>query len=179
MVTHRQPDSGGNYSYTVSEYDVEFIMMNANDPRYPQSIFGAYTGDYGDPANIPLYVRDVNGMQIKGIPKNKGVLWGVYEWDTGVGNFRYRNMLSMTGEYFSHEFVREYDEVPDMQRWDMRLTWTNPDQSMKVSAFVENVLDDTQVRRVTVGGEGSNWRQGGTSLYPRFFGIDATWMFGQ
>jgi len=170
---------GGNYGYTISEYDTNFIMFNANDPRYPASMFGDTTvADGGDPSLVPLYTRNVNGMQIKGIPKNKGVIWGVYEWDTGMGIFRYRNVLSMTGEYFSHEFVREYERVPDMQRWDMRLTWTNPDQTLKVSAFIENVLDDTPVRRVGVGGEGSNWRQGGTSLYPRFFGIDATWMWG-
>ncbi len=171
---------GGNYSYTRSRYDTDFIVFNDNDPRFPASIFGCVAdpercGADVDPTLVPLYTRNVNNKQIKGIPEHKGALWASYEWNTNWGRVKFYNVLSITGSYFTNSFQRSFEKVPQRERWDMRLTWTSPDETLQFSAFMDNVLDKTYLRNVGVWGEEYDFWQYGVALYPRYFGLEFTY----
>ncbi len=174
---------GGNYSYTISEYNSTFLLVNNSDPRFPGSIFGGIIG--GDPFDAPpglleTYVRDVDGEQVKGIPKHKGVFWSDVSWTTDFGNFDWYLVVAMTGEYNSHTFSRpEYDLIPERERIDTRLTWRGHDGRWQVSAFVDNVLDKSYVRSIGIGGEGNDWIAQGSPLYPRYYGVEVFMRFGQ
>ena len=161
---------GGNYGYTISEYDGTYLLTNYNDPRYPRAVFGSDIAD-------PLYTQDVDGKQLQGIPKHKGVIWAAYAWQTGLGDFTFHTMVSMVGEFNYHEFSRPFDEVPSRERMDLRLTWVSLDDKWEVSAFVDNVFDDTALRNISQGGPGSNFRVSGIALFPRYMGIGATYTF--
>jgi iron complex outermembrane receptor protein len=161
---------GGNYGYTISEYDGTYLLTNYDDPRYPRAVFGSGIDD-------PLYTRNIDGEQIQGIPKHKGVVWAAYAWPTRLGDFTVHAMYAVTGEFFNHEFSRPFDEVPSRDRMDVRLTWASADDRWQVSAFVDNVFDDTALRDISQGGPGSNFRVSGIALFPRYMGIGATYAF--
>ena len=174
---------GGNYGYTISEYNDTFILANNNDPRYPESVFGGVIG--GDPFDAPpalfdTYVRDVDGEQVKGIPKHKGVIWTDVAWETDWGRFNWYVVASITGEYASHTFARpQYDIIPRRERYDTRVTWRSHDNTWQVSAFVDNITDERFVRSIGVGGEANDWILSGIPLYPRYYGLEVNWRFGQ
>ncbi len=127
------------------------------------------------PDLLAIYTKNVDGKQIKGIPKHKGALWAAYEMNTSWGRFKFYNVLSITGSYFTNSFQRSFEKLPQRERWDMRLTWTNLDETLEVSAFMDNVLDKTYLRSISMGGESFDWQLTGTPLYPRYWGIEMTY----
>ena len=89
-------------------------------------------------------------------------------------------MAAITGEYASHTFARaQYDIIPRRERYDTRLTWRSHSGTWQVSAFVDNILDESYVRSISIGGEVNDWQRQGTALYPRYYGMEVFWRFGQ
>lgn len=176
---------GGNYSYTESVFEAPFTFFNANDPRYPREILG---GDLNqDPCTLPddikaLYCIEVEGINLTGIPKHKATVWSSYSWNIPKGTFTWLNSLSYTGDYATNVFQRPWDEVPDRERWDMRLTFREASGQWSVSAFIDNVLDKTYIRHSDMEnrrtGYGANWPQRVVSLYPRYWGVEFEYSMG-
>ncbi|MBD3649195.1 MAG: TonB-dependent receptor [Pseudomonadales bacterium] len=176
---------GGNYSYTISEYDSKFTFFNEDDPRYPRNVFG---GDLSEnPCNMApeiraLYCLQVDGFQLTGIPEHKATAWASYTWYLAPGTLTWQGSVTYVGEYPTHPFNRPWDIVPERERVDMRLTFREGAGRWEASVFVDNVMDETYIRdsdmseRLT--GYGSNWPQRVIALYPRFWGAEFTYNFG-
>ncbi|HIL95064.1 MAG TPA: TonB-dependent receptor [Pseudomonadales bacterium] len=177
---------GGNYSYTSSQYDAPFTFFNEDDPRYPRNVFG---GDLSqDPCTMEpelrdLYCLNVDGYDLQGIPKHKLSAWTSYVWNMDIGSITWYGAYSYTGEYITHAFDRPWDRVPERERIDTRLTFRDQANRWNASIFVDNVLDNTYIRSADMDarrtGYGPNWAQRVVSLYPRYWGVEATYNFGQ
>jgi hypothetical protein len=94
------------------------------------------------------------------------------------GHFSFFVSYSYTGEQYANGYEYELDKIPDRFRSDMSLTWNNLENTLRVRAFINNVTDESNVRSVGNSGEGSNWRQTGSYLAPRYWGIDIRYSFG-
>jgi outer membrane receptor protein involved in Fe transport len=177
---------GGNYSYTISEYDAPYTFFNEDDPRYPRHVFG---GDLSEnpcdmtPELKALYCLEIDGYQLQGIPKHKATVWASYNWHLDAGMLTWLGSYSYTGEYDTSPFSRPWDEVPERDRIDMRLTFAEKNDRWSASLFVDNVMDDTYIRSSDMdarrSGYGGNWSQRVVSLYPRYWGLDMTYNFGR
>jgi iron complex outermembrane receptor protein len=162
---------GGNYSYTDATYDEDYFVVVNDDPSLPPSLFG------GPAVSPDLYIVNAKGAQLKRIPKHKATVFGSYRWETGFGPITARSSAAFTGEYYANGVERDYDLVPDRTRVDASVGWRDTTDSWSVRLFVDNLTDEKMLRGVGSGGESSNWRQEGTILYPRFYGLDVkyTW----
>ena len=176
---------GGNASYTISEYDAPYTFFNEDDPRYPRAVFG---GDLNEnPCNMSaelkaLYCLEIEGYQLQGIPKVKASMWASYAWFTDPGSFTAYLAYSYTGDYSTHAFDRPWDRVPTRDRLDLRVTFRDQAGRWNASIFVDNVLDNTYIRGADMDnrrtGYGPNWPQRVIALYPRYWGVEATYNFG-
>ncbi|MBX3706698.1 MAG: TonB-dependent receptor [Pseudomonadales bacterium] len=160
---------GGNYSYTDAFYDVDFFLIDTGNPEYPISVFGPVAP--GNPNNAFL-TRNVKGDALKGIPKHKATVWGVYDWLTDIGKFSFRTSFSYTGDYAQRGINTRWDKLPSRWRSDMSATWIDRNDRWNVRLFVDNVFDEKNLRGIDPGTEYNNWRTTGTELYPRYFGVD-------
>jgi outer membrane receptor protein involved in Fe transport len=165
---------GMNYSYTDAFYDVDYFLINTGDPAVPLSLFGPVRP--GNPNNEFL-LHNVNGDQLKGIPKHKTTFWGIYDIPSDVGNFSLRATYSYTGEYAQSGIDYDLDMLPSRTRVDLSATWTDPADKWNVRLFVDNVTDDDPLRNLSNATESNNWRLTGSTLYPRFYGIDVKYRF--
>ena len=176
---------GGNYSYTISEWDSSFTLFNENDPRYPREILG---GDVSqDPCSLPadvkaLYCLEADGIQLSGIPKHKATAWGSYRWPLNAGTLTVYASVAYTGDYFTSAFARPWDEVPERYRTDVRISFLSSDSRWNASLFIDNLFDDTYLRWSDMDrrrtGYGSNFAQRVVALSPRFVGVEFVYNFG-
>ena len=63
-------------------------------------------------------------------------------------------------------------------RLDFRLTYTSPDSSFLVSAFVNNILDEVGVLQVLRQGEEEFFRHTAGTTVPRMYGLEVTYNMG-
>lgn len=163
---------GGNYSYTDAYYSADYLLVIQNDPNLPTAIFG-------NPTESPeLFVVNAKGNPLKGIPEQKAVIWGAYALDTQIGRFDFRGTYAYTGDFFSSGLrLSGVNEIPARKRIDLSVSWRSNDQSLGARLFVDNVTDEQNIYTILNGGEGSNWRQAGIMLYPRYWGVDLTYNF--
>jgi len=163
---------GGNYSYTEAYYDEDYWVVITDDPAVPPELFG-------DALTAPeLFSVNAKGSQLKRIPVHKATFWGAYNLQTSIGNFNLRGTWSYTGEYYSAGVERALDEVPARDRIDVSVSWSDPSNKWNIKAFVDNVTDEQNVRGISSGGSGTNWRMTGAILYPRYWGVDIKYNFG-
>lgn len=163
---------GANYSYTETEYSDEYLVVYQNDPDLPGSLFGNAT------TSPELYQRDANGSELKRIPKHKATVWGGYEWQTEMGAITLRATYSYTGEMQSNGVEDELDLIPSRYQVDTSLAWRSVDEKWRARLFVDNVTDERNIREINTGNEGTNFRQTGTLLYPKYWGLDVAYKFG-
>jgi|TARA_Y100000310_G_scaffold224489_1_gene226323 outer membrane receptor protein involved in Fe transport len=176
---------GGNYSYTSSKYDAPYTFFNDDDPRYPRNVFG---GDLSEnPCNMAaeikaLYCIEINGYQLQGIPKHKATAWASYDWNFSLGTLTLLGSYSYTGDYSTNPFSRPWDQVPERDRFDLRLAFREASGHWSASLFVDNVFDDTYIRESDMDirrtGYGPNWPQRVVALYPRYVGFEMTYNMG-
>lgn len=162
---------GGNYSYTKTKYDADYLTTVTDDPSLPTELFGDET------TRPDLFLVNQNGSQLKKIPEQKATIWGSYLFPTSVGDITFRANYSYTGDYFDAGFERELDRVPERTQLNMSLGWVDVNRHWSVRAFVDNVTDERNIRDITTASNTGNWRLTGAILYPRFFGIDVTYDF--
>ncbi|MFU8816795.1 MAG: TonB-dependent receptor [Pseudomonadales bacterium] len=165
---------GMNYSYTDATYDVDYFLINTGDPSVPLSLFGPVSP--GNPNNEFL-LHNVNGDQLKGIPKHKATFWGVYDIPTDFGTFSLRATYAYTGEYAQTGVDSRLDMLPSRRRVDLSATWVDTADKWNVRVFVDNVTDDDPLRNLSNSTEVNNWRMTGSTLYPRFYGLDVRYRF--
>jgi iron complex outermembrane receptor protein len=164
---------GGNYSWTDAFYDEDYFVIDTENPALPTSLFGT-------PEEAPeLFIVNVKGDQLKRIPEHKATIWGSYDIPTSIGNFQLRADYSYTGSYQNSGITRDLDEVPERHRANIAVIWEDMQRRWTVRGFVDNVTDESNLRQVTAAGETTNYRLTGTHLYPRYWGLDVTWRFGQ
>ena len=163
---------GMNGSLTSTEYKSDQLQLETDNPAYPTTIFN----DSLDRDNF--LVRNLNGNDLKRIPEKKYTFWASYQWQFDNGTLTAGATHSYTGEYQSDGIVRFLDKVPARRRTDIRLTWRESTDRWVVSAFVDNVFDDVNLRGLGTGGIGGDFTLTGASLYPRFAGLEATYRFG-
>jgi len=125
-----------------------------------------------------MFIVNAKGDQLKGIPQHKWTLWGSYLWPTNFGNISFWGSYSYTGDQYAEGYKFELDYIPDRFRADASVTWRSLNDNWSVRAFVNNLTDEQNVRQVANGGEGTNWRQTGSFLAPRFWGLDVRLRFG-
>jgi iron complex outermembrane receptor protein len=165
---------GGNYSYSSAEYSADYWLVDFTNPDLPPSILGPIE----DPENREIYLVNVNGNDLRMIPRHKGAIWGSYQWVTGIGRVSANAMVAYIGEYYSSALNSPYAKTPDHTQVDVSVLWSNRSDMVHVRAFVDNVFDEGYLRDVAGSGEGENWAQYANYLYPRFYGVELRWSFG-
>ena len=163
---------GGNASYTKTEYTSDFYLLEDDNPAYPSNLFTDTTGDDA------FMVKNLNGNALKRIPEWKATVWGSYEWLLANGSLTAGGSWSYTGEYYSSGIQRNLDLVPSRKRIDLSLTWRDTAERWQVRGFVDNVLDETNIREIGTPTAGWDWQLRAATLYPRFFGLDVTYKMG-
>ena len=125
-----------------------------------------------------MFVRDIKGNPLKRIPEHKATLWSYYDWVTGVGTITMGGTFSYTGSFQDSAIIRELDEVPERYRLDLSATWRSTADRWMVRAFIDNVTDEGRARGLGTATGSNNYNLTATYLYPRFYGVDITFRFG-
>ena len=86
--------------------------------------------------------------------------------------------LSYTDEVFFSAFEQDIDRAPDYYRWDFRAGWTNVEDTVEISAFVNNITDDIGLRTISRGGETQDFLRSAITTDPRLIGLEVRYRFG-
>jgi outer membrane receptor protein involved in Fe transport len=163
---------GGNGSYTDTEYKSDFFVVEDDNPEFPAPLFEDLNGDDA------FLVRNLKGNSLKRIPEWKFTAWSTYDWNFNAGVLTAGASWAYTGSYFDSGIERSLDKVPQRDRLDLFVGWRDSRDRWDVRAFVDNVFDDIGPREIGTGTATSNWALTGTTLYPRFYGLDVTYRMG-
>lgn len=160
---------GGNASWTETEYNDDIIILEDDNPAYPDNLF------FGD---VSL-AQNLKGNSFKRIPETKYTLWGSYSWRFDAGSLIVGASYAYTGEYYSSGIERSLDEVPERERTDVSLTWRDSSERWTARAFVDNVFDERYTRGIGTATASGDWMQTAEILYPRYYGLDVTYRWGE
>jgi iron complex outermembrane receptor protein len=155
-----------NYSLTKTEYQDDVYLLEDDNPLIPEPLFGDTS-------------HNLKGSSLKGIPEHKFTAWANYRFELENGRLVAAAYYSFTGEYNSNSIDRDLDKMPARHQTDASLIWSNPDESLRIRAFVDNLFDARNYRSLSAGSLSNNYRLTGTLLRPRSFGIDITKTFGE
>ena len=123
-------------------------------------------------------MRNFNGNALKRIPEWKATLWTTYEWQLANSSLTAGAVYAYTGSYYSSGIVRSLDEVPERIRIDLPLIWRDAAENWTVKGFVDNVTAQVYSRGLATPTEARDFRLAAEALYPRYYGIDVTYRFG-
>ncbi|MDZ7684867.1 MAG: TonB-dependent receptor [Gammaproteobacteria bacterium] len=112
---------GGNFSYTDSEYDESFEIVDGADPRIPGSLFDG-------PVEEAQRARDIQGSQLQQVPETKGSAYASYVMPMGPGQFEVMSTVSWIDEVYFAPYQSELDRAPGYERIDLRATWRSDDR---------------------------------------------------
>lgn len=156
---------GGNASYTRAKYSKSFIVVDGADPSVPGQIY--------DSTNEFQRARDINGRELPHVPKSKANLYASYTFPLGdSGNLEFMADYSYISEVYFSAFQSDLDRAPSYDRIDLRATWTNNDDTWRVSGFVNNVADKIGIRQVLRSGVAEGYRRTAQVTEPRVFGLE-------
>ena len=156
---------GGNVSYTRSEYDEDFFVVDGADPRFPNAIYTAETN--------PDRAININGNQLLQVPQVKANAYVNYKVPLGdAGALDFIVNWSYIDEVFFSAFEAELDRAPSYQRWDFRSTWRSASSKWAVSAFVNNVLDEIGIRQIIRNNQVEGFRRTAQVTEPRHLGVE-------
>lgn len=156
---------GGNYSYTQTEYQDNILVVEEDDPARPLSLFGGA-------------VIDLEGNDLKRIPDHKATVYSFYDINFAPGTVSLGGSFAYTGQFYDSGINRDLDRVRSRYRLDLSATWRDNRDRWVVRTFIDNVTDEGVARGIGTAGQGQNWQQTGTYLYPRYYGVDVTYRFG-
>ena len=160
---------GGNLSITNSEYTKDLFVIDENDSNRPGSLFNA--------ADLPL---NIEGNQMLRVPDMKAGAWVQYDWNLGnAGALQFTTSWSWIDEVFFSPFESEVDKAPSYYRLDARASWKSPAEVWSVAAFVNNITDEIGIRQIDRTDETENFRRSGATTFPRQFGIELRYRFGE
>ena len=159
---------GGNFSFTDSEVRSDFFLINPQDPNVPNSLFDPFES-----------LTNIKGNRLQAIPKWKATAFAQYNVPLGNnGNIVLGTTLSYTGKVFFSAFEQDIDRAPDYYRWDFRAGWTNVEDTVEISAFVNNITDDIGLRTISRGGETQDFLRSAITTDPRLIGLEVRYRFG-
>jgi outer membrane receptor protein involved in Fe transport len=172
---------GGNYSYTKAEYTDTYLLSLDNDPNLPPPLFDNPATPAGPIADRQdLFVVDQDGGPLKRIPAHKATVYANYVLTMPYGSFTFGGTYAYTGEQYDRGIETELFRVPSRFQVNLAVTFDDSEGKYSIRAFVDNVTDELNARDISNGNDDSNnnWRQTAGHLYPRFWGIDARYRFG-
>lgn len=123
--------------------------------------------------------KNINGNQLLQVPELKFTTYGTYTIPLRDGStFDLAGVYAWTDEVYFSPFENDQEKADAYGRLDLRGTWTNAEQNVIVTGFVNNVLDDVAVLQVLREGEGENFRQSAGVTSPRLWGVELTYLMG-
>ena len=155
---------GGQYNHVPEVNDESLLIRYGTDIRLPQTRLPQTNGNL-----------NITGNQIQIVPENKSAAWASYVLPLGEkGGLEFQASATWIDEVYFSQFESDFDQSPEYRQYDLRTTWTSPNENWVVSGFVKNVLDESGVGQ----NEGDNevMRKGQTTE-PRLYGVDATFSF--
>lgn len=120
----------------------------------------------------------LKGNELPNMPNHKWSLTG--EWLRSLGErgtLGWSLSYSFTGERFNRIFNIPNDRLPSYGRFDGSLNWNSADGSTRVSAFIENILNDIGIMELESNGWDAGYYQDATLTDPRFMGIVWSWNY--
>jgi iron complex outermembrane receptor protein len=123
-----------SYSFNKSEYD----DYSAVDSTACTVLGGA------DTTNESCQVQDLTGNQLNMAPESKFSLNLIQYVELGdMGILSLSAGYSWVGEQYTRSFNREdWDKVDSYDNIDARISWSSPDETYVISAFVKNAADE-------------------------------------
>lgn len=85
---------------------------------------------------------------------------------------------SWTDEVYFSPFENEKEKADAYGRLDVRGTWTNAEQNVIFTGFVNNVLDDVAVLQVLRDGDAEIFYQSAGVTSPRLYSVELTYLTG-
>ena len=165
---------GGNASYTDASYSKEYVqptgivgVIDVNDPYAPTSI-------YTDAERSV----SIMGKQMQRIPKSKLAMYMNITRDALGGTVDYLASYAWTAPINWDDSELALDKSPSFDRLDLKATWTNNDEDLKIMVFLNNVQNKIGVRNMTNDGEQLGYQRSVTPTLPRSGGISFTYKFG-
>jgi iron complex outermembrane receptor protein len=159
---------GGNFSYTDTEYTKSFMIVDGASPTTPGQIYDADSN--------PDRRIDVKGNQLLQVPETKASAYAVYNYPLGSrGDLDLLASWSYIDDVYFSAYASKADLAPAYDRFDLRATWTNADESWIVSAFVNNVQNEIGIRQILKHGGGDGFRRTAQVSEPRHWGFEFTY----
>ncbi|MDB9798260.1 TonB-dependent receptor [Pseudomonadales bacterium] len=160
---------GGNFSFTPSEYTKDLNILDPGDVSRPTSLY----------PDQETNEKNINGNQLLQVPELKYTVFGTYGIPLSSGaNLDFSSVYSWTDEVFYSPFENDKEKGESYGRLDVRATWTNSDQNVIVSAYVNNILNDVAVLQILRNGEGEHYRVNAGTTLPRMMGLELTYKMG-
>ena len=165
---------GGNASYTDASYSEEYVqptgLVGVIDENNPYAPTGLYTDAE---RTVPM-----KGLQMLRIPKRKMAIYANLSKDALEGTIDYLVSYARTDSINWDDSQLALDRSPAFDRLDFKVTWTNPEESLQIMAFVNNIMDKIGVRNMTSDSEQLGYQRSVTPTLPRSAGIAFTYKFG-
>ena len=127
-------------------------------------------------AQFPV-LSDLAGNELIGAPKHQYSLIGDYTWNLSSGSLKLVASYFYRDEQWSSIFNREDTQVPSFERSDLRLTYRNNADSLRVSAYVRNVFDEDIYENITRDSFYENNQLSASVQPPRISGIEVNYSF--
>ena len=159
---------GGNFSYTPSEYTESLMLSDETDSRHPASLFNPLTTSQ----------KDIKGNQLLQVAEGKATVWGTYDIPLDSGSLQILGSFSWIDDVYYDPHESPVTMAPAYSRLDARVTWKNIAQDLVVSAFVNNITDESGIRFISRDDETNGFLQGGQLSEPRLWGVEVTYHFG-
>ncbi len=99
---------------------------------------------------------------------------------TSYGSFTFSGVYAYTGKQYDAGREIKLYEVPDRFQVNLGITFNDEAGKYTIRAFVDNVTNELSPRGISQLNDDStnNWRTTASHIYPRFWGVDATYRFG-
>ena len=163
----------GFYAYLNSEIGPHRYPVGGPNAEYQEVL--EWYGDGGIQTQLLPVIIDVTGNQLPQQPNHKLALVAQYSMPVRNGTLEFLTALSYVGDRFIEIGNQPEYELPGYSRWDVRSTWVSPDDKWSVTAYVQNVTGEVNIRE-SVTGYGSAIENGRKNLGrltpPRRIGLE-------
>ena len=160
---------GAHFSYTGTEYTSDYSVIDPNNPQRPASLFNAADS-----------FINIKGNKMLRVPEKKGGAWVMYTHQLGdAGRLEFLANYSWIDRVYFSVFEQKDQSAPSYDRFDLRATWHNAEESIMIAAFANNVFNDIGWRQIEQYGatEESLYRRTGSPTDPRSAGLELRYKF--